>query len=107
MSELAALSDLARRVAALYAQRFDAPEDARFALMKLSEEVGELTGAWLQHHGESRGSASRADVAREAADVLGFLLVFCAREGIDPAAALRDKWGAYLHPDHPPQKDRP
>jgi len=93
---LEALSALAITVAGLYAERFGAPDDARFALMKLAEETGELTGAWLQLQGEGRGTASRDDLADEIADVLGFLLVLAAREGIDPAAALRRKWGGYL-----------
>lgn len=94
--ELAELSALAVTVAAVYAERFGAPADARFALMKLAEETGELTGAWLQMRGEGRGTATRDDLAAEIADVLGFLLVLAAREGIDPAAALRRKWGGHL-----------
>ena len=93
---LEALSALAVTVAGLYAERFGAPGDARFALMKRAEETGELTGAWLQVQGEGRGTATRDDLADEIADVLGFLLVLAAREGIDPAAALRRKWGGYL-----------
>ena len=87
---------IAVQVADIYADRFGAPQDARFALMKLSEEQGELTGAWLQMQGEGRGTATREDVANEVADVLGFLLVFADREGIDAGAALRAKWGRYV-----------
>jgi len=93
---LDALSALAVTVSGLYADRFGTPVDARFALMKLAEETGELTGAWLQVQGEGRGTATRDDLADEIADVLGFLLVLAAREGIDPAAALRRKWGGHL-----------
>lgn len=95
------LSEMAVKVAGIYAARFDAPDDARFALMKLSEEMGELTGAWLQYHGESRGAADKTDVADEIADVLGFLLVLAAREGINPAQALSRKWGKYLSQEDP------
>lgn len=98
MDDLARLTVLAEQVADLYSDRFNAPRDARFALMKLSEEMGELTGAWLQLHGQGRGTATRQDLSDELADVLGFLLVFAAREGLDPAQALRDKWGKYLTP---------
>ncbi len=87
---------MALAVADIYATRFGAPENARFALMKLAEEQGELMGAWLQLQGEGRGVATRQDLADEVADVLGFLLVLAAREGIDPAAALTAKWGRYL-----------
>ena len=95
---LADLTALALAVADLYADRFGAPRDARFALMKLAEETGELTGAWLALQGESRRAGARDQLAAECADVLGFLLVLAAREGIDPAAALRRKWGAHLGP---------
>jgi NTP pyrophosphatase (non-canonical NTP hydrolase) len=88
--------DMAVAVADIYAARFDVPKSADWALMKLSEEQGELMGAWLAHQGQSRACADAQDVADEVADVLGFLLVFCARAGIDPARALRDKWGKYL-----------
>ena len=93
------LTALALAVADLYADRFGTPRDARFALMKLAEETGELTGSWLALRGESRAAASRDDLAAEVADVLGFPLGLAAREGIDPATALRGKWGAHLGPD--------
>ena len=44
-------------------------------------------------------AGGRDPLAADGADVLGFLLVLAAREGIDPAAALRRKWGAHLGPD--------
>lgn len=93
------LSKLAVTIADIYSDNFNAPRDARFALMKLAEEMGELTGAWLQTQGEGRGTADHGDLSDELADVLGFLLVFAHREGIDPAAALRAKWGKYLDSD--------
>ena len=96
MDRLQDLTDLATEVAALYSERFGAPDSSEFALMKLTEELGELTGAWLQRHGQGRGAATPQDVADELADVMGFLLVLVAREGIDPAEALRAKWGKYL-----------
>lgn len=95
------LTELADRVARAYAARFGTPEDSGWLLHKLSEEVGEVHGAWLRLHGQSRGTASRQDLADEVADVLGFLLVFARREGIDPAAAVTRKWGGYL-----PKEDR-
>ncbi|MFY0622318.1 MAG: hypothetical protein JXQ89_11540 [Pelagimonas sp.] len=94
---IAEMTQMSVRVAELYSQHFGAPRDARFALMKLSEEMGELTGAWLQLHGQSRGAANTQDLENELADVLGFLLVLAHREGIDPAQALSRKWGKYLN----------
>jgi hypothetical protein len=66
--------------------------------MTPSKETGALTGAWLRHHGEGRGTATRHDLSDEVADVPGFLLVFAGREGLDPGAALREKWGKYPPP---------
>lgn len=96
MAETADLTALATRVANLYADRFDVPRDSGWLLHKLSEELGEVHGAWLGLHGQSRKGASHADLEDEVADLLGFLLVFSAREGIDPAQALIRKWGGYL-----------
>ncbi|MGH1413925.1 MAG: hypothetical protein ACRBB0_10535 [Pelagimonas sp.] len=93
---MADLTVMSVKISDIYAQRFETPNDARFAVMKLSEEMGELMGAWLQYHGESRGSGTHDDLANEIADVFGFLLVLAAREGVNPANALMTKWGRYL-----------
>ncbi len=93
---MAQMMQMAVQVAEIYAARFGAPKDAGWVLHKITEEVGELTGAWLQARGAGRGAATQEDVADELADALGFLLVFAAREGIDPAQALARKWGKYL-----------
>ena len=98
--DLERLSAMAVQVADIYAERFGALRDSGWLLHKLSEELGEVTGAWLQATGRGRGAASPQDVADECADVLGFLLVFAAREGIDVGEALWQKWGKYL-PEEP------
>ena len=93
---MAEMTRMAVQVADIYAARFGTPKDTGWVLHKITEEVGELTGAWLQARGAGRGAATQDDVADELADALGFLLVFAAREGIDPAQALTRKWGKYL-----------
>lgn len=80
----------------MYSARFGSPDTAEFALSKMTEELGEVVGAHLKVRGQSRGSATKADLADEIGDLLGFLLIFAAREGIDPGEALRAKWGQYL-----------
>ncbi|PWK59385.1 hypothetical protein [Roseicyclus mahoneyensis] len=99
---MADLSALSIKVAAIYSERFGAPQTAEFALLKMTEELGEVAGAHLRLNGQGRGTAELGDLADEIADLLGFLLVFAARTGVDPAAALTRKWGAHL-PD--PQRD--
>jgi NTP pyrophosphatase (non-canonical NTP hydrolase) len=100
------LQAMAQQVAELYAARFAAPESAQWTLLKLNEEMGELTGAWLQAEGLGRGAATEQDVADEFADVLGFLLVFAAQAGIDPAKALHAKWGRHLPRKEPGKTTR-
>lgn len=107
---LADLEDLALRVNAIYADRLELEPDALWLLAKLQEELGELASATLSARGlgRSRGRTApelRAQVEDEAADLLGFLLVFAGREGIDLDAALRRKWGAFL-PEEPVETDR-
>lgn len=89
----------AARVAEIYAENFDVPTTSEWTLLKLNEEMGELTSAWLSAHGQSRKTADTQALADELADVLGFLLVLAEREGIDPAQAFADKWGKYLTTD--------
>lgn len=100
------LSRLAREVNDLYAARLGLEPEPLWLLAKLQEELGELTSATLSAKGlgRERGqprAAYEAAMADEAADLLGFLLAFAAREGIDLDASLRRKWGKYL-PAPPP-----
>lgn len=90
---------IAGEVGTLYAQRFGIDRDAAFHLGKLTEEMGELQSAWLKLNGRARGQGSRAALEDEAADVLGFLLLFADWQGIDLAAAFRRKWAGHLGPD--------
>lgn len=83
-------------VGAIYAGRFGIDRDPAFYLGKLTEEMGEMTAAWLKLNGRARGEGSRAALEDEAADVLGFLLVFADWQGIDLTAAFARKWGQYL-----------
>ena len=90
------LTALATQVAAIYSARFQAPQTAEFALLKMTEELGDVTGAYLRLTGQGRGAADLDDLADEIADLPGFLLVFSERMGVDAAAELIRKWGAHL-----------
>lgn len=101
---LADLTGLTTQVNAIYADHLGIEIDDLWLLAKMQEELGELSSATLSASGRGRDRGLseddlRAAVAREAADLLGFLLVFAAREGIDLDAALRQKWGPYLPPN--------
>ncbi len=90
------MQQAAAEVGRLYAERFGIARDPAFYLGKLTEEMGEMTAAWLKLNGRARGEGSRAALEDEAADVLGFLLVFADWQGIDLAEAFRRKWGVHL-----------
>ncbi|MBO9451587.1 hypothetical protein J7426_15040 [Tropicibacter sp. R16_0] len=95
-TQLSDLTDLARRISDIYAERFGVDRDATWYLGKMTEELGEVTSAYLKLAGQGRGMGSRADLEDEVADLLGFVLLFADWQGIDPAKALQRKWGRYL-----------
>lgn len=106
------LDDLTERVeavSALYASKFAVERDPDWFMLKLAEEVGELTQAFLVATGRTRprgdaassgGSPDGAAVpdggasplADEVADVLAHLLLLARSQGIDVEAAVRRKW---------------
>ncbi|GAB5437214.1 MAG: MazG nucleotide pyrophosphohydrolase domain-containing protein [Falsiruegeria mediterranea] len=93
---LSDLTALARRISELYAERFDVERDATWYLGKMTEELGEVTSAYLKLSGQGRVTGSRRNLEDEVADLLGFVLLFADWQGIDPAEALQRKWGRYL-----------
>ncbi|CUH75588.1 hypothetical protein TRM7557_00462 [Tritonibacter multivorans] len=99
MADIEDLADLAERISAIYAERFGIDRDATWYLGKMTEELGEVTSAYLKLQGQGRGTGTRADLEDEVADLLGFVLLFARWQGIDAGAALERKWGAYLASD--------
>lgn len=80
-----------------YAAREGIDRDDDWFLLKLVEEVGELTQIQLARTGRSkpRGFTPTeldAKLAEECADVLGHILLFARRNGVDLGAALDAKW---------------
>ena len=96
MTSLNTLSDMVARVSDIYAERYGVRRDDDWALLKLQEELGELTQAHLRLTGRGRGEADEAGRADEAADVLCMLLLYCRRFGIDLESAVARKWLSHL-----------
>jgi len=97
------LSDLAARlmqVSDLYAARHGIDRSGDWAMLKLTEEVGEMTQAWLRLDGRARGASDdpKAALADEAADVLATVLLIAHAKGLDLDAAIDAKWFAHLAP---------
>lgn len=87
------------RISDIYAAAHDIDRSGDWAILKLQEELGELTAEHLRISGRARGEADPKALADEAADVLGMLLIYCDRAGIDIEQAMQDKWLRWLQPE--------
>lgn len=102
--DLSELTSLVARVSDIYAERNDIARDDDWYMLKVQEELGELTAEYLRASGRGRLKGADADTVRtaledEAADVLAMLLLFARNNGIDLDAALQRKWFKYLPSD--------
>ncbi len=91
------LTDQFETSSAAYAAANGIERDADWFLLKLQEEVGELTQAWNRLTGRGRRRERTReeldrDLADETADLLGHILLFARRNDIDLAAAIERKW---------------
>ena len=84
------------RISDIYAREHAIDRDRDWALLKLQEELGELTAEHLRMSGRARGAADAGKLGDEAADVLGMLLIYCDRAGVDLERAMQRKWLHWL-----------
>lgn len=94
---LCKLADRFEAASGKYAAANGIERDEDWFLLKLQEEMGELTQAWnrLTGRGRRKGRTSaelERDLADETADMLGHVLLFARRNDIDLAAAIERKW---------------
>ena len=92
--DLNALADRLEAISACYAASHGIDRSGDWFLLKVQEEMGEMTQAHLTKTGRSRRAVSDGDaqLAAETADVLCQLLLFARAAGVDLDAAVRDKW---------------
>ncbi|RZJ40987.1 MAG: phosphoribosyl-ATP pyrophosphohydrolase [Brevundimonas sp.] len=99
---LTALQASVLRISDIYAAEHNIDRDRAgagdWALLKLQEELGELTAEHLRLSSRARGTPDTQALGDEAADVLGMLLIYCDRAGIDLEAAMQRKWLSWLEP---------
>ena len=84
-------------VSARYAERHDIVRTDDWFVLKLNEEVGELTQAYLARAGQARdkghsASELEADFRAELADVFAQVLLLAERFDVDVAAEIERKW---------------
>jgi NTP pyrophosphatase (non-canonical NTP hydrolase) len=81
-----------------YGKEYNVEIDEEFALIKLYEEVGEFAQAVLIHRKKSRPEkhvteeASKKELAKELADVVGMAMVNAHLLDIDLEEAIDKKW---------------
>ena len=102
------LKNLQAKVAAvseIYASNNQIQRSADWAVLKLAEEVGELTQAHLKLTGRARTESTEdwhARFSEELADVLGQVLVLAELSNVDLLEAIDRKWLRWL-----PKKSSP
>lgn len=94
--DLARLADRLERISVAYAEREGFERDDDWFLLELAEELGELTQIQLACTGRSKDRGySQEELeerrAEETADVLGHVLLFARRNGVDLEQALERK----------------
>ncbi|CAM3516069.1 MazG nucleotide pyrophosphohydrolase domain-containing protein [Isoptericola cucumis] len=99
--ELAELTDEVEIISRVYERRFGVPRTDDWLVLKLHEEIGELTQAYLARSGRSRdrGDGATVDAAfrAELADVLAQVLLVARRFDVDLEAEIERKWFRFRH----------
>lgn len=95
--ELARLTEDVEEVSRGYAGRHGIDRDDAWFLLKLQEEVGELTQAFLMRAGQTRAKGYSAEeideqFRSELADVLCHTLLMARHHGVDLEQAIERKW---------------
>lgn len=99
---LAALADEVEIISRVYERRFGVPRSDDWLVLKLHEEIGELTQAYLARSGRSRDRGDAAETVdrgfrAELADVLAQLLLVARRFDVDLEGELERKWFRWRH----------
>jgi NTP pyrophosphatase (non-canonical NTP hydrolase) len=84
-------------VSELYSKKFKISRNKLWYLLKLQEEMGELTQAYLSMNGQGRHKNKtpqelKSDFENEVADVLCHVLLLAQSEGVDLKKAIDEKW---------------
>ena len=101
-TDLHEITRKAKEVMERYKREYpDVVADRDYYPFKITEEWGECMQTYLMltDRGRQKGKSKeeiRAMFSDEIADVLGYLLLFADKEGIDPVKAINEKWFSYL-----------
>jgi NTP pyrophosphatase (non-canonical NTP hydrolase) len=97
MTSLISLAARFEQASQKYAADNGIQRSSEWFALKMQEELGELTQAWMKWagHGRRKGRSLgdlHHDMSNEAADLLGQVLLFAHQNGIDLEAAIQRKW---------------
>tara|TARA_R110002012_G_scaffold12257_4_gene54744 strand:+ start:360 stop:680 length:321 start_codon:yes stop_codon:yes gene_type:complete len=97
------LMDQFERASGEYARGFGIERDQDWFILKLQEELGELTQVWNRYTGRGRAGdfsneALHKALEDETADLLGHVLLLAQRYNLDLEAAVQRKWRFQLPP---------
>lgn len=96
-----ALSERIGKVGDLYARVHNIQRSPDWYLLKLTEELGELTAEHLLINGQARpnvdgSGGTREALENEAADLFGQFVLYLRENNIDIEAAIERKWLRHL-----------
>lgn len=99
--EIKTLSDKLSKICDIYIEKYKIEKSQDWLLIKIQEELGELSSAYLKLTSRGRlGTQTQNEIEtnleEEIADVLAFVLLFARERGVDPEKALKNKWFKYL-----------
>lgn len=91
------LSEEVEEVSARYAKKHKIERNANWFVLKLQEEIGELTQSYLMLSGQARTKGKspeeiQAEFNKEVADVFCQILLLAKFNGIDLEKEVEDKW---------------
>lgn len=94
LKDLEALIDRLCAISDRYERVYGIDRGGDWGLLKLQEEMGELTQSYLALTGRSRRSqaTAKAEFASEVADVISMLLLLARAQGVDVNRAIAQKW---------------
>ena len=94
LPELEPFIDRLKAISDRYGRVYGVDRGGDWHLLKVQEEMGELTQAYLAMTGRSRRDAENArhEVAMEMVDVICMVMLMARAEGIDLNAAIAEKW---------------
>lgn len=95
--DIKTLTDKVEKVSLLYTGKFGIKRDADWFILKLQEELGELTQSYLMMVGQARKKEKSEeeiiqDFHKEVADVFSHVLLLAKRHKIDLEKEVEEKW---------------